>query len=145
MAYWYEKDSGSLLRFEKECYLQFMRDYNHPDQRLTFFFDKQRRFCVDIALPFKAAPEIPWRTFEFHIVYEHAYPFRLDETIKVFPMMQLKHEYHLVHDTVTGLPCLSLAYANQSAEVQGHIIIVRLLRWISAYSILEINSIAAGE
>ena len=76
MAYWYEKENGNLLKFEKECYFQFMREYNHPKQKLSFSFDKKRRFCVDISLPFKAAPDSPWRTFNFHIVYEHDHPGR---------------------------------------------------------------------
>lgn len=143
MAYWYEKDNGSLLQFEKDCYFQFMREYNHPGQRLTFSFDKQRRFCVDIALPFKAAPEIPWRTFIFHIVYEHSHPERGGDglfggSIKIYPLMRLKPGFHhLISDPVMGCPYICQVRSATSAEVNGYKAMTRLLRWMLVYSVWE--------
>ena len=72
--YWYEKENGDLLNFEKQAFLQFMREYNHPNMKMMFSYDNRHRFCVDIALPVKPAPDQRWRNFVFHIVYEHDYP-----------------------------------------------------------------------
>ena len=48
--YWYEKENGALLRFEKDAFLKFMREYNHPNMKMMFGYDNKHRFCVDITL-----------------------------------------------------------------------------------------------
>ena len=60
--YWYEKENGALLRFEKDAFLKFMREYNHSDMKMMFSYDNQHRFCVDVRLPVKPAPDERWRT-----------------------------------------------------------------------------------
>lgn len=141
--YWYEKENKSLLNFEKNCYFQFMREYNHPQQKLTFAFDNKRRFCVDITLPFKVAPESLWRTFKFHIVYEHDFPGRDSDglfggSIKVYPMMRLKPGFHhLISDPSMGLPYVCQVKSTSSENVNGYMAMKRILRWIQVYSIWE--------
>ena len=143
MAYWYEKEGGSLLQFEKECYFQFMREYNHPQVELRFSFDKKRRFCVDMVLPFKAAPDRPWRRFSFHIVYEHDHPGRgadglFGGSIKVYPMTRLKPGFHhLISDSAMGLPYICQVRSAKSEDVNGYKVMTRVLRWIEVYSIWE--------
>nr|WP_317343641.1 hypothetical protein [Blautia caecimuris] len=143
MAYWYEKEHGSMLRFEKECYFQFMREYNHPQQRLSFSFDNKKRFCVDISLPFKIAPECPWRTFKFHIVYEHSHPGRdadgmFGGSIKVYPMTRLKPGFHhMISDSVMGCPYICQVRSANSEDVNGYKVMTRVLRWIEVYCIWE--------
>ena len=44
--YWYEKENGDLLKFEKESFLKFMREYNHPNTKMMFSFDKKHRICA---------------------------------------------------------------------------------------------------
>lgn len=66
--YWYEKENGALLRFEKDAFLKFMREYNHPNMKMMFGYDNKHRFCVDVTLPVKPAPDQRWRMFVFHIV-----------------------------------------------------------------------------
>lgn len=143
MAYWYEKEGGSLLKFEKECYFQFMREYNHPQQRLSFSYDNKRRFCVDITLPFKVAPECPWRTFKFHIVYEHNHPGRdadglFGGSIKVYPLTRLKPGFHhMIFDPAMGCPHICQVRTANSEEVNGYTAMTRVLRWIEVYCIWE--------
>lgn len=143
MAYWYEKENGELLRFEKDCYLKFMKEYNNPDERLTFCFDKNHRFCVEIALPFKVAPDAPWRTFKFHIVYEHDHPGRGTDgtfggSIKVYPLTKLKPGFHhMISDSSMGAPFICQAREVRSEDVNGYKCMTRVLRWIEVYSIWE--------
>ena len=42
--YWYEKENGALLQCEKEGFIQFMREYNNREMKMSFLFDQQRRF-----------------------------------------------------------------------------------------------------
>lgn len=141
--YWYEKENGSLLKFEKECYLQFMREYNHPNEKLAFSFDKQHRFCVDIEIPFKVAPEQPWRTFKFHIVYDHDHPGRgadglFGGSIKVYPLTRIKPGFHhMINDQSMGLPHICQVRTVNSEEVNGYKVMTRVLRWINVYCIWE--------
>lgn len=39
--YWYEKENGDLLKFEKQSFLQFMQEYNHPGMKLMFSYDNR--------------------------------------------------------------------------------------------------------
>ncbi|MEY8428136.1 hypothetical protein AALA00_10555 [Lachnospiraceae bacterium 46-15] len=143
MSYWYEKENGELLRFEKECYLQFMREYNHRDVKLAFVFDKKNHFCVEITLPFKAAPDAPWRAFKFHIVYEHDHPGRGSDgmfggSIKVYPLTKLKPGFHhMIMDSSMGLPYICQVRTANSEEVNGYKVMTRVLRWIDVYCIWE--------
>ena len=54
--YWYEKENGALLQFEKDAFLKFMREYNHPNMKMRFGYDTKHRVCVDLTLPVKPAP-----------------------------------------------------------------------------------------
>lgn len=143
MTYWYEAEGGSLLEFEKNCFFQFLREYNNPNVQLQFSFDKKRRFCVDIALPFKVSPETPWRRFNFHIVYEHDHPGRgadglFGGSIKVYPMTRLKPGFHhLISDSSMGLPYICQVRSARSEDVNGYKVMTRVLRWIEVYSIWE--------
>lgn len=40
--YWYEKENGDLLKFEKDCFLRFMREYNHPDMKMVFKIENEK-------------------------------------------------------------------------------------------------------
>lgn len=141
--YWYEKENGELLRFEKECYLQFMREYKHPDMRLSFMFDSMHRFCVEITLPFKMDPKAAWRKFKFHIVYEHDHPGRGSDglfggSIKVYPMTKLKPGFHhLINDSTMGLPYICQVRSANSQDVNGYKVMTRVCRWIDVYSVWE--------
>lgn len=143
MAYWYEKEGGSLLRFERECYFQFLREYNHPQVELRFSYDKKHRFCVDIVLPFKMDEDTPWRKFSFHIVYEHDYPGRGSDglfggSIKVYPMTRLKPGFHhMISDSAMGLPYICQVRHAKVEEVNGYKVMTRVLRWIQVYCIWE--------
>lgn len=143
MAYWYEKENGGLLQFERNCYFEFMRKYNNPQQKLSFSYDKQRRFCVDITLPFKPAPDSPWRTFKFHIVYSHDHPGRGSDglfggSIRVYPLMKLKPGFHhLISDSVMGCPYICQVKSARSEDVNGYTVMTRVLRWIEVYCIWE--------
>ncbi len=143
MRYWYEKENGSLLQFEKECYFKFMRDYNNSQLKLQFSYDKCKRFCVDISLPFKVSPDMPWRTFKFHIVYEHNHPGRGSDgyfggSIKIYPMTRLKPGFHhLVRDSTGSCPYICQVKTTNSEEVNGYKAMTRVLRWIQVYCIWE--------
>lgn len=89
--YWYEKENGALLQCEKDGFIQFMREYNNREMKMSFLFDEQRRFCVNLLLPVKMSPEEPWRYFKFHVVYMHDHPGRGADglyggSIRVYPM-----------------------------------------------------------
>ena len=143
MAYWYEKESGALLNFEKECYFKFLKDYNHPDLFIQFSYDNRNRFCVEVEIPFKAAQDMPWRKFLFHIVYEHDHPGRGSDglfggSIKVFPLTQLKPGFHhLVFDPTMGIYHICQVRTASSAEVNGYKVLQRVLRWIDVYCVWE--------
>lgn len=34
--YWYEKENGALLQCEKEGFIQFMREYNNREMKMSF-------------------------------------------------------------------------------------------------------------
>ena len=139
--YWYEKENGALLRFEKDAFLKFMREYNHP--KMMFSYDNQHRFCVDVRLPVKPAPDERWRTFVFHIVYEHDHPGRdadglFGGSIKVYPMTKLKPGFHhLISDSRMGLPYICQVKTTDSASVNGYTAMTRVLRWIDVYCVWE--------
>lgn len=141
--YWYEKENGALLRFEKDAFLKFMREYNHPDMKMMFSYDNQHRFCVDVRLPVKPAPDERWRTFVFHIVYEHDHPGRdadglFGGSIKVYPMTKLKPGFHhLISDSRMGLPYICQVKTTNSASVNGYTAMTRVLRWIDVYCVWE--------
>lgn len=143
MTYWYEKENGDLYHFERECFFQFMREYNHPDCRVAFAFDNAKRFVVEAAVPFKAAPDAPWRTFKFHIVYEHDHPGRdadgmFGGSIKVYPLTRLKPGFHhMVRDPAMGLPYICQVRSATSEGVNGYTVMKRVVRWIAVYSIWE--------
>lgn len=142
MAYWYQKDKD-LYEFEKNCYFQFMREYNHPDLKIGFAFDKKNRFVVNVSIPFKVAPDIPWRTFKFHIVYEHDFPGRgadglFGGSIRVYPLTKLKQGFHhLIPDSAVGPPYICQVKSVNSQEVNGYKVMTRVLRWITVYCIWE--------
>lgn len=141
--YWYQKENGALLEFEKACFIRFMKEYSNPNIRLAFSYDKSRRFCVDVTLPVKPAPEERWRTFVFHIVYEHDHPGRDDDglfggSIKVYPMNRLKPGFHhLIQDPTMGLPYICQVRSTDPASVNGYKAMTRVLRWIDVYLVWE--------
>lgn len=143
MEYWYQKENGALYQFERNCYFQFMKEYSHPNLKLAFSFDNKRRFVTDVAIPFKAAPDVPWRTFKFHIVYEHDHPGRgadglFGGSIKVYPLTKLKPGFHhLIPDASMGLPYICQVRTANSEEVNGYKAMTRVLRWLEVYSIWE--------
>ena len=97
--YWYEKENGALLQCEKDGFIQFMREYNNREMKMSFLFDEQRRFCVNLLLPVKMSTEEPWRYFKFHVVYMHDYHGRGADglyggSIRVYPMTKLKPGFH---------------------------------------------------
>lgn len=141
--YWYEKENGALLRFEKDAFLKFMREYNHPNMKMMFGYDNKHRFCVDITLPVKPAPDQRWRTFTFHIVYEHDHPGRdadglFGGSIKVYPLTKLKPGFHhLISDSTMGLPYICQVRSTDPASVNGYTAMTRVLRWINVYCVWE--------
>ena len=141
--YWYEKENGDLLKFEKDSFLKFMREYNHPNTKMMFSFDKKHRFCVDVTLPVKPAPDQRWRTFVFHVVYEHDHPGRdadglFGGSIKVYPMTKLKPGFHhLISDYRMGLPYICQVRSTDPASVNGYTAMTRVLRWIDVYCVWE--------
>lgn len=141
--YWYEKENGALLQFEKDAFLKFMREYNHPNMKMMFSYDNKHRFCVDLTLPIKPAPDQRWRTFVFHVVYEHDHPGRdadglFGGSIKVYPMTKLKPGFHhLISDSTMGLPYICQVKSTDPASVNGYTAMTRVLRWIDVYCVWE--------
>jgi len=151
MAYWYEKENGALLNFEKQCYFNFMKEYNHPGLRVSFDYDKQHRFCVEVVIPFKAAPDVPWRIFKFHIVYEQDHPGRGEDglfggSIRIYPLMRLKPGFrHLIKDPAMNLPYMCQVHTANSQDVNGYKAMTRVLRWLLVYSIWEKTGVDIDE
>lgn len=141
--YWYEKENGALLQCEKDGFIQFMREYNNREMKMSFLFDEQRRFCVNLLLPVKMSPEEPWRYFKFHVVYMHDHPGRGADglyggSIRVYPMTKLKPEFHhLVTDSAMGIPYICQTKTANSWEVNGYNAMRRVLRWIDVYCVWE--------
>lgn len=141
--HWYEKENGDLLKCEKDGFKQFMREYGHPDMKMQFSCDKQRRFCVDIKLPVKPAPDERWRMFSFHIVYMHDHPGRDEDgmfggSIRVYPLTKLKPGFHhLINDNTMGLPYICQVKTANSWEVNGYTAMKRVLRWAIVYCVWE--------
>jgi len=140
--YWYEKDR-SLFQFEKDCYMQFLREYNHPDCRIEFTYDKENHFIVLVDIPFQMDKKEPWRMFKYMILYEHDHPGR-DSTgnfggsIKVYPFTQLKPGFHhLLTDSVRGLRYLCQVKSAKSSEVNGYKVLQRILRFQVVYCTWE--------
>lgn len=143
MDYWYLKENGALLAFEKECLIRFLREYANPNARLKFMFDKQKRFCAEFHLPFKIAPEEPWRLFKFLIVYEHNHPGRdadgmFGGSIKIYPMTKIKKGFHhMIPDSAMGAPYICQVRATDSADINGYMAMKRVLRWLKVYCVWE--------
>lgn len=141
--YWYEKENGALLQCEKDGFIQFMREYNNREMKMSFLFDEQRRFCVNLLLPVKMSPEEPWRYFKFHVVYMHDHPGRGADglyggSIRVYPMTKLKPGFHhLVTDSAMGIPYICQTKTANSWEVNGYNAMRRVLRWIDVYCVWE--------
>jgi|GEM_PF-1126759 len=141
--YWYEKENGALLQCEKDGFIQFMREYNNREMKMSFLFDEQRRFCVNLLLPVKMSTEEPWRYFKFHVVYMHDYHGRGADglyggSIRVYPMTKLKPGFHhLVTDSAMGIPYICQTKTANSWEVNGYNAMRRVLRWIDVYCVWE--------
>lgn len=142
MAYWYQTDQD-LYAFERECYRTFAKNYNHPNCKVQFDFDKKKRFVVLLDLPFKPDPNEPWRMFKFLIVYEHDHPKRGSDglfggSIKIYPLTKLKPGFHhLIYDSAMGLPYICQTRTSEQSKVNGYYAMRRLLRWIRVYCVWE--------
>lgn len=141
--YWYEKEAGALLKCEKDGFIQFMREYHHEDMKMSFLYDNQNRFCVNIVIPVKMSPEETWRSFTFHIVYMHDHPGRGADgmyggSIRVYPLTKLKPGFHhLVTDSAMGIPFICQTKSANSWDVTGYNVMKRVLRWIDVYCVWE--------
>ena len=140
--YWYEKEGGALLELEKESYFRFLREFCREGATLRFLFDREHRFCVQIALPVQMEPGEPWRTFHFHVQYQHDHPGRdqsglFGGSIRIYVMDRLKPGFHHLVKDEEGRKFLCQVRETDSAAVNGYNAMKRVLRWIEVYCIWE--------
>lgn len=139
MAHWYEK-SSDLLKFEKQCWLDVLHDFNNPQADLKFDYDCYKRFCVELTLPITV--DDIHRIFQFHIVYMTGFPSKKNKCpasnlIRIYPMGTYNQNFHHLLRDQNGIPYVCQAEEVEGTEINGYTVAQHLLRWCTLYILYE--------